>query len=160
MNILHFESLNLEFICKRYEINKFWDSKYKISSNFVIKQKARVLSVKLQGPACGKQGLRVESQKPKGLFNKTTAWRGIGRSRPHEHERTVEIRSEHERDWQVGPGCQQPKAGLADRPGPAVGAQAGARTRAVGSETDGWDRVRFKRNQAVRSQMAEIWWQV
>jgi hypothetical protein len=73
MNILHFESLNLEFICKRYEINKFWDSKYKISSNFVIKQKARVLSVKLQGPACGKQGLRVESQKPKGLFNKTTA---------------------------------------------------------------------------------------
>jgi hypothetical protein len=23
MNILQFESLNLEFICKRYEINKF-----------------------------------------------------------------------------------------------------------------------------------------
>jgi hypothetical protein len=25
MNILQFESLNLEFICKRYEINKFWN---------------------------------------------------------------------------------------------------------------------------------------
>jgi hypothetical protein len=29
MNILQFESLNLEFIWKRYEINKFWNSKYK-----------------------------------------------------------------------------------------------------------------------------------
>jgi hypothetical protein len=27
----------LEFICKRYEINKFWNSKYKIRSNSVIK---------------------------------------------------------------------------------------------------------------------------
>jgi hypothetical protein len=27
MNILQFESLNLEFICKRYEINKFWNLK-------------------------------------------------------------------------------------------------------------------------------------
>jgi hypothetical protein len=25
MNILQFESLNLEFICKRYEINEFWN---------------------------------------------------------------------------------------------------------------------------------------
>jgi hypothetical protein len=30
MNILQFESLNLEFICKRYEINKFGSLKYKI----------------------------------------------------------------------------------------------------------------------------------
>jgi hypothetical protein len=37
MDILQFESLNLEFICKRYEINKFWNSKYKIRSNSVIK---------------------------------------------------------------------------------------------------------------------------
>jgi hypothetical protein len=36
MNNLQFESLNLEFICKRYEINKFWNSKYKISSNSAI----------------------------------------------------------------------------------------------------------------------------
>jgi hypothetical protein len=28
MNILQFESLNLEFICKRYETNKFGNSKY------------------------------------------------------------------------------------------------------------------------------------
>jgi hypothetical protein len=26
----------LEFICKRYEINKFWSSKYKIRSKSVI----------------------------------------------------------------------------------------------------------------------------
>jgi hypothetical protein len=50
VNILQHESLNLEFICKRYEINKFLNSKYKTWSNSVIKQKARVLSVKLQGP--------------------------------------------------------------------------------------------------------------
>jgi hypothetical protein len=37
MNILHFESLNLEFICKRYETNKFSSLKYKIKSNSMIK---------------------------------------------------------------------------------------------------------------------------
>jgi hypothetical protein len=36
MNILQFESLNLEFIYKRYEINKLWSSKYKIRSKFMI----------------------------------------------------------------------------------------------------------------------------
>jgi hypothetical protein len=51
MNILQFESLNLEFICKRYEINKFWNLNYKIRSNSAIKQKARVLSTRIQGPA-------------------------------------------------------------------------------------------------------------
>jgi hypothetical protein len=30
---LQFESLNLKFICKRYEINKFGNSKYGIRSN-------------------------------------------------------------------------------------------------------------------------------
>jgi hypothetical protein len=39
MNILQFESLNLEFICKSYEINKFGNSKYEI----------RAKSVRLQG---------------------------------------------------------------------------------------------------------------
>jgi hypothetical protein len=38
MNILQFESLNLEFICKRYEINKFWNPKYKTRSNSAINQ--------------------------------------------------------------------------------------------------------------------------
>jgi hypothetical protein len=33
MNILQFESLNLEFICKRYKINKFGNSKYENRSN-------------------------------------------------------------------------------------------------------------------------------
>jgi hypothetical protein len=37
MSILQFESLNLEFICKSYEINKFRNSKYEITANFVIK---------------------------------------------------------------------------------------------------------------------------
>jgi hypothetical protein len=37
MNILQFESLNLDFICKRYEINKFWNLNYKIRSKSVIK---------------------------------------------------------------------------------------------------------------------------
>jgi hypothetical protein len=36
MNILQFESLNLEFICKRYEINKFESLKYENRSNSVI----------------------------------------------------------------------------------------------------------------------------
>jgi hypothetical protein len=44
MNILQFESPNLEFICKGYEINKFWNSKYKTRSNFAIKQKGRGFS--------------------------------------------------------------------------------------------------------------------
>jgi hypothetical protein len=51
MNILQFESFNLEFICKRYEINKFWNSKYKIRSNSVINEKVRGFSAKSQGPA-------------------------------------------------------------------------------------------------------------
>jgi hypothetical protein len=35
MNIFKFESLNLELICKRYEISKFGNSKYEIRSNSV-----------------------------------------------------------------------------------------------------------------------------
>jgi hypothetical protein len=36
MNILQFETLNLEFIFKRYEINKSGSLKYENRSNFVI----------------------------------------------------------------------------------------------------------------------------
>jgi hypothetical protein len=36
MNIFQFESLNLEFICKRYEINNFGSLKYENRSNYVI----------------------------------------------------------------------------------------------------------------------------
>jgi hypothetical protein len=35
MNILQFESLNLEFICKRNEINKFGNLEYENRSNSV-----------------------------------------------------------------------------------------------------------------------------
>jgi hypothetical protein len=62
MNILQFESLNLEFICKNYEINKFGNSKYEIRANS-----------RLQGPARENQGRRVDFQYTKGLFKKTTA---------------------------------------------------------------------------------------
>jgi hypothetical protein len=37
MNILQFEPPNLEFICKRYEINKFWNSIYNIRPISAIK---------------------------------------------------------------------------------------------------------------------------
>jgi hypothetical protein len=43
MSILQFESLNLEFLCKRYEINKFVSLKYKNRPKSVIKQKSRDL---------------------------------------------------------------------------------------------------------------------
>jgi hypothetical protein len=46
MNILQFESPNLEFIYKRYEINKFWNSKYKTRPISVIRYKLGVLSAR------------------------------------------------------------------------------------------------------------------
>jgi hypothetical protein len=60
MNILQFESLNLEFICKRYEINKFGDSKYQIRSNSGNISKSRAKSARLQGLARENQGRRVD----------------------------------------------------------------------------------------------------
>jgi hypothetical protein len=36
MSILQFESLNLGFVCKRYERNKFGNLKYKIKPKSVI----------------------------------------------------------------------------------------------------------------------------
>jgi hypothetical protein len=51
MNIFQFESLNLEFISKRYEINRFWNPKYKTRSNFAIKQKCGGFSANTKGPA-------------------------------------------------------------------------------------------------------------
>jgi hypothetical protein len=49
MNILQFEPPNLEFICKRYEINNFWNSKYKIRPISVIKLKYMGFSAKKLG---------------------------------------------------------------------------------------------------------------
>jgi hypothetical protein len=51
MNILQFEPLNLEFIRKLYEINKFWRLKYEIRAKSVIKQKHMGLFKINQGPA-------------------------------------------------------------------------------------------------------------
>ena len=67
MNILQFESLNLEFICKRYEINKFGNSKYEIRANS-----------RLQWPTRENQGRRVDFQYTEGLFKKTTAQKFFG----------------------------------------------------------------------------------
>jgi hypothetical protein len=67
MNILQFESLNLEFICKRYEINKFWNSKYRTRSNSAIKQKGWELFYKYSGVYNENQGRRVDIQKAKGF---------------------------------------------------------------------------------------------
>jgi hypothetical protein len=60
MNILQFEPLNLEFKCKRYEINKFWNSKYKIRPIYVIKIKVRGISAKTQRPAHENPGRWVD----------------------------------------------------------------------------------------------------
>jgi hypothetical protein len=49
MNILQFEPPNLEFICKRYEINKFWNLKYKVRPISRIRYKLGVLSLITQG---------------------------------------------------------------------------------------------------------------
>jgi hypothetical protein len=62
MNILQFESLNLEFICKSYEINKFGNSKYELRANSVNTQKSRVQSARIQGATREKQGRRVDFQ--------------------------------------------------------------------------------------------------
>ena len=78
MNILQFESRNLELICKRYEINKFGNSKYEIRSNSINIYKSRVQSARLQGPTRENQGRRVDSKQTEDLFSKTTARRGIG----------------------------------------------------------------------------------
>ena len=78
MNILQFESPNSEFICKRYEINKFGNSKYEIRFNYMNIQKSRVQSTRIQGPTQENHGRWVDSKQTEGLFNKTTARRGIG----------------------------------------------------------------------------------
>jgi hypothetical protein len=62
MNILQFQSLNLEFICKSYEINKFGNSKYEIRANSVNISKSRVRYARLQGPPHENQGWRVVFQ--------------------------------------------------------------------------------------------------
>jgi hypothetical protein len=67
----------------------------------VIKQKARVLSAKLQGSAHETEGRWVESQKDEGFFNKKTTRRGIGFRQSFGPRSMDEIRSAGER---VGAG--------------------------------------------------------
>jgi hypothetical protein len=80
INILQFEPSNLEFICKRYEINKFWNSKYKIRPIFVIKIKSRDSFCKIPGARLQTLGTTGSiSRKPRVLFIKlqTEGVRGI-----------------------------------------------------------------------------------
>jgi hypothetical protein len=69
MNILPFESLNLEFIRKIWN-KQVLDSKYKTRSNPAIKQKGGSFSANSQGPTRETLGRQVESQKAEGLFKK------------------------------------------------------------------------------------------
>jgi hypothetical protein len=64
MNILQFESLNLEFICKRYEINMFWNSKYKYRSKSTIKQKGGGFLQILRGLRAKTRDGRLIPKKP------------------------------------------------------------------------------------------------
>jgi hypothetical protein len=57
MNILQFESLNLEYICKRYEINKFWN----IKLGLILRLTKRLgFSANSQGPARETEGRWVD----------------------------------------------------------------------------------------------------
>jgi hypothetical protein len=78
MNILQFESLNLEFICKRYEINKFWNSKYKTRSNSAIKYKLGVLSANTRGSAQKRMDGGFYFLEGEGSVYKTAIRRGTG----------------------------------------------------------------------------------
>jgi hypothetical protein len=97
MNILQFEPPNLEFICKIYEINKIWNSKYKIRPISVIKLMSGVLCPRSQGSTRKTQGHRVNFRKSEGAFNKFSKRTGIGWSRSLDHKSTIKIRSERER---------------------------------------------------------------
>jgi hypothetical protein len=63
MNILQLESLNLEFIWKRYEINKFWSFKYKIRSNLWLFKKP--------GSVYKNPGACAQNQGTEGWFSET-----------------------------------------------------------------------------------------
>jgi hypothetical protein len=93
MNILQFESLNLDFICKRYEINKFWNLNYKIRSKSAIKQKVKGLFARMSGPARETEGRRFDSEKAEGFFYKKTTRRGIRSCQPFDTGSTARIRS-------------------------------------------------------------------
>jgi hypothetical protein len=143
MSILQFEPPNLEFICKRYEINRFWNSKYKIRPISTKKIKSRGLSARNQGLGCKNQGWRVNFQKVEGSFNKFPNERvsgDLGRSITDQRLRldlsaSARAGVRPSADKRVR-GVSGAGAGLADRSGPAVGARARARTRATGSELD------------------------
>jgi hypothetical protein len=66
MNIFQFETPNLGFICKIYEINKFWNSKYRIRLISAIKYKPEILSARFQGLGCKNQARWVLLLKSQG----------------------------------------------------------------------------------------------
>jgi hypothetical protein len=76
MNILQFEPPNLEFICKIYEINKFWNSKYKIRPISAIKYKLRVLSARSQGITAKSRDGGFYYSEAEGSFYKTPNRKG------------------------------------------------------------------------------------
>jgi hypothetical protein len=146
MSIFQFESLNLEFICKRYEINKFGSFKYKIRPKSIIKQKSRVLFARNQGSAHKTKGQGVDSYKIEGFFSKIAARGGTGSSQPSDPRSTTEIRSVGERTGAVerarlasGVGCQRPEEGGGLTAGPSARG-TGTNRRGPGAEHVGANR--------------------
>jgi hypothetical protein len=85
---------------------------------------------------------------------------GIGRSRPHDHERTTTIRYEQERawgrageHWQAGQGCQRLRCEADWSAGPSCKVRARAWIQAARSKSNDCDQVGFNRSQAVTSQI-------
>jgi hypothetical protein len=114
MNILLHESLNLEFICKTYGINKFRSLKYKIRPKSVIKQNSRDLFARNQGSTRKTKGRQVDSYETEGLFSKNAARSGTGSPQPLDPRSATEIRLMGERAGAgerarlaSGVGCQE-----------------------------------------------------
>jgi hypothetical protein len=83
MNILQFESLNLEFICKRYEINKFWSLKYKIRPKSMINQKSGVCLQDYRGLRVKQRDDELISKKP-GVSLTILPYKGVSDALSHQ----------------------------------------------------------------------------
>jgi hypothetical protein len=93
MNILQFEPPNLKFICKRYEINKFWNSKYKIRPISVIKIKFGFFLHDPRDSAANSRDSRFYFSEAEGSFYKAANRRSIGSCQPLDLRSTARIRT-------------------------------------------------------------------
>jgi hypothetical protein len=77
MNILRFEPSNLEFICKRYEIYKFWNSKPSIKPIFLITNNHGFLVQETSGTDVRIKDSGFYFQGTEGSFYKTAKPKGV-----------------------------------------------------------------------------------